>query len=228
MYVKQSIVNKWITKAIIVSRNKLRFLYNIKRSMNLPMKSIKYIQNYQLIYRKVIKEAKRRDADRLIFSAKNKNKALWKIINKENGNSHHVSNITINTRAKIITNPQTITERFNIYFTEVTEDILSQVNYHCPQQYLQFQIKSCSETMFVAPVTETEVEQVIKDLKNNSSPGFDEIPTSLVKQCLCHFIKPLVHIYNVSLQTGIFPDMMKKAKINPLFKKGDRQDIKKL
>jgi len=79
--------------------------------------------------------------------------------------------------------------------------------------------------MFVAPVTETEVEQVIKGLKNNSSPGFDEILTSLVKQCLCHFIKPLVHIYKVFLQTSIFPDMMKKAKIKPLFKKGDRQDI---
>jgi len=51
---------------------------------------------------------------------------------------------------------------------------------------------------------------------------------TLVKQCICHFIKPLVHIYNVSLQTGIFPDMMKKAKIKPLFKKGDIQDIKKL
>jgi hypothetical protein len=82
---------------------------------------------------------------------------------------------------KVITNPQIITERFNIYFTEVTEDLLSQANYHYPQQYLQFQIKNCSETMFVAPVTETEVGQVIKGLKNNSSPGFNEIPTSLVK-----------------------------------------------
>jgi hypothetical protein len=34
-YVKESIVNKWITKSIIVSRNKLRLLYNIKRSTNL-------------------------------------------------------------------------------------------------------------------------------------------------------------------------------------------------
>jgi len=72
------------------------------------------------------------------------------------------------------------------------------------------------------------VEQVpvIKNLKNNSSPGFDEIPTSLVKQYLYHFIKPLVHIYNVSLQTDIFPYMMKKAKLKPLFKKGVGQDIK--
>jgi len=48
--------------------------------MNLPMESVKYIQNYQLIYRKVVKEAKRREADRLVLSAKNKNKAIWKII----------------------------------------------------------------------------------------------------------------------------------------------------
>jgi len=67
--------------------------------------------------------------------------------------------------------------------------------------------------MFVAPVTETVVEQVIQGLKKYSSTGFDEIPTFLVKQYLCYFIKPLVHIYNVSFQTGIFPDMMKKAKI---------------
>ena len=82
--------------------------------------------------------------------------------------------------------------------------------------------------MFVAPVTETEVKQVIKGLKNSSSVGFDETPTFLVKQCLCHFIKPLVHIYNVFFQTGTFPDMMKKAKIKPLFKKGNRQDITRL
>jgi len=190
------------------------------------MESLNYIQNYQFIFRKVIKEAKRRDADRHILSAKNKNKTLWKIINKEIGNSHCVSNIIINSGVKIITNRQLITERFNIYFTEVTENLLSQVNYHCPQQHLHFQIKNCYETMFVAPVTVTEVEQVIKGLKNNSSPGFDEILTFLMKQCLCHFIKPLVHNHNVSLQTGIFPNMMKKAKIKTLFKKVDRQDIK--
>jgi hypothetical protein len=79
--------------------------------------------------------------------------------------------------------------------------------------------------MFVALVTEMEVIQVIRGLKKNSSVGFDETPTFLVKQCLCHFIKPLVHIYNVSFQTGTFPDIMKKAKVKPLFKNKNRQDI---
>jgi hypothetical protein len=79
--------------------------------------------------------------------------------------------------------------------------------------------------MYVAPISVTEMEQVIKSLQSNSSAGFDEILMSLVKQCLCYYIKPLVHNYNVSFQTGVLPDTMEKAKIRPLFKKGDRQDM---
>jgi len=224
-HVNNSIINTWITKGIIISRNKLRLLCNIKRSMNLSMKSLKHIQNYQRIYRKVLTEAKKREADRLILSATNKNKTLWKIINKETGNSQQKPNIIINAGDKVITNPQMITEKFSSYFTEVIEDLLSQVNHHRPQQHLKFQTKNCPETMFIAPVTKTELILVIKGLKNNSSAGFDEIPTFLVKQCLCHFIKPLAHIYNVSFQTGTFPDMMKTAKVKPLYKKKNRQDI---
>jgi len=62
-------------------------------------------------------------------------------------------------------------------------------------------------------------------MKNKSSTGFEEIPKLLVKRCLCYFIKQLVHIYNVSFQTSFFPDMMRKAKIKPPFKEGDRQNI---
>jgi hypothetical protein len=165
-YAKDPLANNWITKGIIVSKNKLRLLNNIKRSINLSMESLKYIRNYQLIF-KVTKEAKRREADRLILSAKNKNKALWKLLNKEIGNSHSEPNIIINNGGKIITNPQIITERFNTYFMEVTEDPLAQVSYHYPQQHLNFQIKNCSETTFMAPVTETEVEKAVKGLKIN-------------------------------------------------------------
>jgi hypothetical protein len=60
--------------------------------------------------------------------------------------------------------------------------------------------------VFIAPVTEIEVEQIIKGLKTNSAAGFDEMPMSLVKQCLDYFVKSLTHIYNVSFQTSIFPD----------------------
>jgi len=76
----------------------------------------------------VINEAKQREVDRLILSGKIKKKALWNIINKETGNSRRLSNIITNTGVKIITKLQVIAKRFNIYFTEVTEDLLSQLS----------------------------------------------------------------------------------------------------
>jgi hypothetical protein len=57
-YTKVPTVNTWTTKGITVSKNKLGLINSIKRSSNLSMGSLMYIRNYQLIYRKVIKEAK--------------------------------------------------------------------------------------------------------------------------------------------------------------------------
>jgi hypothetical protein len=48
----------------------MRFLNRIKSTTNLYTESVNYINNYQLIYRKVVKEARKRDLDRLISCAK--------------------------------------------------------------------------------------------------------------------------------------------------------------
>ena len=53
-YVKGTIANKWITKGLIISRNKLQLLNNIIKTTNLSMESVKHIQN-QLIFRNVVK-----------------------------------------------------------------------------------------------------------------------------------------------------------------------------
>jgi hypothetical protein len=90
---------------------------------------------------------------------------LWKLIHKETGNSQQNCNIIINDGENIITNPQTVSDTFNTFFTEVTEELLSQNNYHCLKQNTKFKIKNSSETIFIGPVTEIEVGQTIKGLK---------------------------------------------------------------
>ena len=42
-----------------------------------------------------------------------------------------------------------------------------------------------------------------------------------MKQIIHVIVKPLVHIFNVSFSTGIFPSNLKIAKVIPVFKKGD-------
>ena len=34
--------------------------------------------------------------------------------------------------------------------------------------------------------------------------------------------KPLCHLINVSIETGVFPDELKKGKFTPIFKKGNK------
>jgi hypothetical protein len=47
--VGSNITNRWITKRLIISRNKLRLLCNMKRTTNLPVESLKYINTFTAI-----------------------------------------------------------------------------------------------------------------------------------------------------------------------------------
>jgi len=54
-------VQRWITKGLIVSRNKLCILRKIKRMQCLSAECLEYIHLYQQIFRKVLNEAKRKE-----------------------------------------------------------------------------------------------------------------------------------------------------------------------
>ena len=64
-----------------------------------------------------------------------------------------------------------------------------------------------------------------KNLKNKPTASPDDIPESLVKQCIQLIKGPPTHIYNLSLSLGVFTDEWKTAKVMPLHKKGYRYDI---
>jgi hypothetical protein len=55
--------------------------------------------------------------------------------------------------------------------------------------------------------------------------GYDEMPEMMIKNCGQYFIKPLVHIFNLSFQSGTFPYMLKLSKIIPILKSGDVREL---
>ena len=69
-------------------------------------------------------------------------------------------------------------------------------------------------------VTESEINKILKNLKN-SSPGWDDISPHIVKMTFSTFTKPLHHICNMSILHGVFPNELKLAKVIPLYKGGD-------
>jgi hypothetical protein len=92
---------------------------------------------------------------------------------------------------------------------KISEELLKKNGNRMPNSVNQhFKIKESTNTMFLFPVTESEVEKVAKGLKNKLSAGIDEIPDYVVKECIKLLKKPLANIYNASLESGIFPDQL--------------------
>jgi hypothetical protein len=48
---------------------------------------------------------------------------------------------------------------------------------------------------------------------------------SIRVKCIQFIKKPLTFIFNLSLSSGTFPNQMKVAKVRPIFKKGQKQNI---
>ena len=67
-----------------------------------------------------------------------------------------------------------------------------------------------------------EIIKYINKLPVKNSSGYDNISNNFLKQVKYAIIKPLIHIFNLSLSTGEFPEQMKLAEVIPLFKKGAR------
>ena len=146
----------------------------------------------------------------------------WKVILKILGrgkNTHNSSKFTINGNPTI--DKSVISNSFNNYFTHVGPHLSPKHQGHInPLNYLNPTMKS----MFIPYISEYEITEIIKSLKNRSA-GYDNNPASIAKQCLQHYIKPLTYLINSSFKCGNFPNKLKLAKVIPIFKNGDKQDI---
>ena len=72
----------------------------------------------------------------------------------------------------------------------------------------------------VSSVTETEIENIIDNLKESSS-DWDELKHRIIKFIKQSIKIPSTHISNLTFQTGVFPTELKIAIVVPIFKSGD-------
>ena len=76
--------------------------------------------------------------------------------------------------------------------------------------------------MFLSPVEDLELIRTVQHCKSKRSTDYSDINMNLIKKVITKIIKPFSQIYNVSLQTSVFPSKMKIAKVVPLFKSGEK------
>ena len=125
----------------------------------------------------------------------------WKISFPKTKHHRHAPDFTLMTVSILPTIKSNSGKKIDSFFVNVGTNLAQKIppNSQTPTASLIRNINS----MAVLPVNESEVIDIIKNLKN-SSPGWDSISAKVVKATYPHFIEPLMHIMNLSITQGIY------------------------
>ena len=120
---------------------------------------------------------------------------------------------------KEITENCEIANKFNTLFTNIGPDQSKNINYAGDKTYKTYLKEPNKVSLIFEKVSETNVMQIINNLPNKTSCGFDGISTIVMKSIKHVILKSLTLIINQIINTGVFPNKLKIAKITPIFKK---------
>ena len=135
---------------------------------------------------------------------------LKTIIGKNTTYTKNKINFSMNNT--VITDSQMIADEFNNFFVSIGPQLANNIsNNVSPLSY----VHSVANSIVISTITTLEVRNIILSTKN-SSPGWDNIPACVAKQCVDHYIEPLTHIINNSIQENVFPSELKLARVVPI------------
>ena len=157
----------------------------------------------------------------LLESNKSNLKKTWNIlkhiVNKKKGDKMQEK---FKCSDNSITNDEyIISENFNDFFVNVGHNLAK----HIPNVGIfprNFMGDRVLQTIFMEPVTAAELIKIVHSLKNGA-PGYDGVPSQILKDTINTIIEPLCFLCNHSLEQGVFPSELKLANVLPLFKSGD-------
>ena len=86
-------------------------------------------------------------------------------------------------------------------------------------------MENCNSTQAENTLSVYELTEASFSLKINKSPGYDGISFNVVRNCFGPLIKPLMAIFNLSLQKGYFLEELKIARVTPIYMADDVNEI---
>ena len=159
------------------------------------------------------------------YFAENQNniKKTWtgikNIINIRNASKNQPSSMLIDKTMK--TNPTDIAEGFNAYFSSIAEKLLPKPT-PGTKHFSDYLSERVDRNFIFESADPVEVICIIDSLDSGKGSGPYSIRNDLLKALKANLCHPLTTIINMSFATGIYPDLLKIAKVIPIFKKGDK------
>jgi hypothetical protein len=223
--IKNKTYKKWLTRSIKKScRKKRRMLISLRHRHDDELYA--YYKLYQTVLKKTLTTAKTVYTIKTIKNAKCKSKAVWNLVNENTGKPKLLKQLNwkIKTGDEILSDPKCISNTFNNYFIDIGRSNRCHPNNDF-SIFLKKKEVDNTKSMFLSPILEYEIITIVKKLKNSNACGPDDIHTSLIKNNIDILCIPLTHIFNQHINAGVFPSVLKHAKVIPIHKKGNLMDV---
>ena len=68
-------------------------------------------------------------------------------------------------------------------------------------------------------ITSHEVCNILRSLDSSTSSGYDNISAKFLIQCADVLCEPIANLFNLSINNGVYPDVLKRDNVVPIFKR---------
>ena len=217
----------WITPGIINSikrRDKLLRLYiktnDVNRKEDLHSQ-YKFLRN-QVVY--IIRISKKLYYQNYFTENAKDIKKTWcgikNIINIQSSTKSQPSSILVDN--KIETDPTKIADDFNGYFASIAEKLQQNI-FSENTDFSKYLSRPLDYNFLFKSADPSEIIFIIDSIETSKATGPYSIPTEILKLVKNNICLPLKEIINMSFATGVYPELLKTAKVIPIFKnKGDQ------
>ena len=215
----------WITASIlklIRIKHKLYKVYLDKRDAE----SFEMYKSQRNIVKRHIEQAKRNYYKNMFIRCRDDKKKTWKCLNTVlNKGSKKTSclptDLVLKENGKLSC-PKDVVNELNEHFVKKGPLLASKIKGR-RRSYRKY-LKRNPKTMYFTKIIETEVSKIIFDLELGKSIGYDGISAEILKWCEPYILNHLTNIFNKCAEKGIYPNMLKIAKVTAIHKGGDRSD----
>ncbi|XP_045466653.1 uncharacterized protein LOC123675348 [Harmonia axyridis] len=166
------------------------------------------------LYREKLVEIKRKENLRKIEHSSNKTREIWTVIRGNQGKNKQHDEAEIN--------PMTLNE----HLLKIGKDIEK----NCPKvdvssgDLRKKAGKFMRNSFFLREITEIDVLKIAKKVKGKKCRDIYDMSPSMLKLIIPSIAEPLAEIITRCYSEGYFPDQLKRAKIIPVFKGGDKSE----
>ena len=211
----------WITNPIINSITENQRLLKLSKSRPGLLELREQIKTNSKNIKKMIKIAKKTYYHDKFLNLSSDIKATWKVINSLIKPTNKRNSLKLNIEGVLTDDPSILSNTLNNHFVSIAPSLASNIPdvNKDPISYLTRQ----HNAFRYFPCTNEEVTNIIKGLKNKKgSQG--EIPVSILKK-ITDLVSPfLSSLFNQSVSSSTFPEVLKTAKVVPIYKSGSKRD----